>query len=1227
MPSRVHARIGVYVSRQAIAPMHLAFVLTVTAGTLAVFSGEAARLLILTVGTVLLMVVDSRLSVERHIERWGVPVREIWPPMLALLVAVRLELVDLSRAWEVVVDTSPIIVFILAFAIAAKGLGDSGFFTFAASRITSKGHGRTNRLILYLFALTSVLTYVTSNDIVILAVTPIIIATAVQSGISNARLLLLAQFIAANTISMGLFIGSPTNIILSESLGVNFFEYAALMFVPTTVAFMATFVMVHTINGSVLAFGRWQGRLGDFAGRWSFKEHYEPRAVSSEAWFGRDMSRWVACFVGGVLLTAGTTLVGASLYVAALPIIAVSLALGYVMATGRGRLARVRSAGTLLLGMPVGIIFFGFTFFVVADAFSATGFFAGQVVPSLEGRAADAGSWLPVWATGISGLSVNVFNDLPATALWAEAMVDMDFASPLERFAMIQSVLVGVNLGTYLTPVGALAGLIWFAAIRDASRRYAADGVAPLTPRRLGLIFYGLIVFVVVAFITSLSVLVCLFVIDWLLSPPGEAGTLELSGTGLGPVTFAATVLGLVVWRFRVALRDSGVALSHMKEAFAVVARLRILAVRYAYVYKLVVTVTFISSMAAVVFWAETMHAQVHDESRLFDDLGSFTVWFLVFVGSGFEQGLFPRSLLGMVFAGLLPLVILGAVVYLVRVPGTDLGARLSYRLATGSIPATRIAVVNYASYHDSYLRTLARDSQAFLVLFPARGSTDQAAALQAAFGEHRVHIAAPDGDPAGWINEYRLDTVTLLLLGPCESDQGYDPRGVLVELERLLRHVESEVVGCGQAETDNEVAQRPDVPGVILECPDGATLARIERSDIRLVEQSLIVLEPEEELARYLAADALCDVALLSEHYRLAGSSPTNGDGGHYAALAALGALRRFSAPAAVLGDGTPRQDAQTLGVITEVGGIHSTFSRADFDRARRTGDVEGLLGLGPADVDDGAENPGHPPQIVLVHLNSRARSFVRRLRGCGYRGEVLLLTDETPPADGPSGTTSIAIDCPRNAVAQLLGTQGDGLLVPGSRVYVFLDERREVASEHWTMRFLEAMDERWETAEVSADHIHLVVETRHSGSMHLYRQLYVDKVIDPDHMHRSYFQNLGEIHHRLCGSGLTRRESRWALRQLPHTHELAQFLMPFWVVPATAERWETRSGEMLELAAMEFRSAQRLVREQTGHSLQLVARLRLDETRGRPRIRVSDTSHRSTIDEEDLLICIPYV
>ena len=70
----------------------------------------------------------------------------------------------------------------------------------------------------------AILTIFTSNDIVILTFTPFICYFSKNAKI-NPIPYLVAEFAAANTYSMMLIIGNPTNIYLATSASIDFISY------------------------------------------------------------------------------------------------------------------------------------------------------------------------------------------------------------------------------------------------------------------------------------------------------------------------------------------------------------------------------------------------------------------------------------------------------------------------------------------------------------------------------------------------------------------------------------------------------------------------------------------------------------------------------------------------------------------------------------------------------------------------------------------------------------------------------------------------------------------------------------------------------------------------------------------------------------------------------------------------------------------------------------------
>jgi arsenical pump membrane protein len=91
------------------------------------------------------------------------------------------------------------------------------------------------KFLFYFFFLSSVITLFTSNDIVILTLTPIIFYFGKHAKVRMMPYLI-AEFFAANIWSMFLYIGNPTNIIVAMASGLP----VSRCVTPPTIAMSAT---------------------------------------------------------------------------------------------------------------------------------------------------------------------------------------------------------------------------------------------------------------------------------------------------------------------------------------------------------------------------------------------------------------------------------------------------------------------------------------------------------------------------------------------------------------------------------------------------------------------------------------------------------------------------------------------------------------------------------------------------------------------------------------------------------------------------------------------------------------------------------------------------------------------------------------------------------------------------------------------------------------------------
>ena len=122
------------------------------------------------------------------------------------------------------VNPIKILVLFISMTILSIFLDEIGFFKYIAIKAAKLFKKSQIKLFIGFYILISILTIFTSNDIIILTFTPFICYYTKNAKI-NALPYLISEFVAANTWSMILIIGNPTNIYLASALNINFIEY------------------------------------------------------------------------------------------------------------------------------------------------------------------------------------------------------------------------------------------------------------------------------------------------------------------------------------------------------------------------------------------------------------------------------------------------------------------------------------------------------------------------------------------------------------------------------------------------------------------------------------------------------------------------------------------------------------------------------------------------------------------------------------------------------------------------------------------------------------------------------------------------------------------------------------------------------------------------------------------------------------------------------------------
>ena len=156
--------------------------------------------------------------------------------------------VPLNYLWQNLTaktSVNPLKILVLFFGMTAISvfLDEVGFFRYLANAVLKRTRNSQIKLFVTLYIVVSVLTVFTSNDIVVLTFTPFICLFCKKANI-NPVPYLFAEFVGANTWSMLLIIGNPTNIYLASYAGIDFASYFLKMALPTCFAGITSFIIL-----------------------------------------------------------------------------------------------------------------------------------------------------------------------------------------------------------------------------------------------------------------------------------------------------------------------------------------------------------------------------------------------------------------------------------------------------------------------------------------------------------------------------------------------------------------------------------------------------------------------------------------------------------------------------------------------------------------------------------------------------------------------------------------------------------------------------------------------------------------------------------------------------------------------------------------------------------------------------------------------------------------------
>ncbi len=355
----------------------------------------------------------------------------ILPPIgaVALIIAGKLPIDTLISYFVSDTSVNPIkiLLLFLSMTVFSLVLDEAGFFTYVASKAVKRTGTNQRTLFFALFITVAFLTVFTSNDVVILTVTPFVIAFCKKAN-CNPMPHLLLEFVTANTWSMLLVIGNPTNIYVASAYGITFVDYFLIMALPTVVSGIVSVSVVFLIFNKSL--------------RQPMQPCFEETTLKDKPLTIIAGIHLSVC----IILLAISNIIDIEMWLVST--VTACLLLVCVLVYLLVRSKPLKTLSNSLKRLPYEIIPF------------VVGMFAIVLCLSIEGIAEKINTLLKpldsIFSYGIgTTLTANLINNIPATVLFAEIL------KTSKDIGAIYATVIGSNIGAYVTPVGALAGIMW----------------------------------------------------------------------------------------------------------------------------------------------------------------------------------------------------------------------------------------------------------------------------------------------------------------------------------------------------------------------------------------------------------------------------------------------------------------------------------------------------------------------------------------------------------------------------------------------------------------------------------------------------------------------------------------------------------------------------------------------------------------------------------------------
>lgn len=389
----------------------------------------------LVISVCILLIINVLTNPSIRISNYSLKIFYWTAPLLGAIILVITKLLPLNIIWQGLtqqgsINPLKILTLFISMTTLSIFLDEAGFFSYLAEKSLRASKANQLKLFTILFFMVSVLTVFTSNDIIILTFTPFICYFSKKADIDPMPYLF-GEFVAANTFSMMLIIGNPTNIYLATAQGISFGSYTLHMWLPTLLAGITAYILLIAIFRKSLT---------------------KPIKLQNEKPIIRDK---ISVIIGLFHLISCTVFLIISSYVGMeMWYISLSFAVSLFACISiykRLRPSRDRILLHTIARAPWELIPFVTSMFILVLGLEY--YHVTEIVCNFLGHEQ------VILKYGIASfLSANVMNNIPMSVAFSSILNNLpkEFTLPA-TYACI----VGSNLGAYFTPLGALAGIMW----------------------------------------------------------------------------------------------------------------------------------------------------------------------------------------------------------------------------------------------------------------------------------------------------------------------------------------------------------------------------------------------------------------------------------------------------------------------------------------------------------------------------------------------------------------------------------------------------------------------------------------------------------------------------------------------------------------------------------------------------------------------------------------------